>query len=457
MGFEFSGYPPLLPNLMDKVLSDFSHGVDVSDTSRYTRAVENLKQKLGTFSEMPMKYAVSDRNLLLTPGLRSREEQEAAVEKLTAKHVAGSVNKILLTKSMKATALTMGNIPQENASAMFQKVNGLIKAWPGARAKPAAGEEVRHVVPVVKPAKPVEVRRMNQRPGDPNDVVVVSFLIGVKTIENQITSRLLSAVLDNIGYAELRTNRQLGYVVHAGISPLSNVHYVSVVVQGAKQNADEMEGAVEYVFAELMPNALKSMTDDEFTKQKASLREGILKPPRTFVEEFSYFWTQLSQGGNCTDVADEMLQHLDSPDVTKESLAQAWQEMYNPSEGMRTKVVVKHFAHAVPQRPTKDQAKHIWKKQKVPRSAFAQLEREYDEAFVFDKARTAERKEIMEKGGTYYPTTLNCKRAAVSTETVYSILADQNASQVVVSDSREKLRPGRRMGQEGTFLATGPA
>eukprot|EP00927_Polykrikos_kofoidii_P056578 TRINITY_DN5067_c0_g1_i1.p1 TRINITY_DN5067_c0_g1~~TRINITY_DN5067_c0_g1_i1.p1 ORF type:complete len:1197 (-),score=218.72 TRINITY_DN5067_c0_g1_i1:53-3643(-) len=412
--FSFSGFAPMIPTLMDRVLAEFDRGVNVSDLARYNRLVTKVKQNLATYSDMPSSYAMADRTLLIMPGMRSREEQLQALTHVTAKSVASSVEDLLLPKKLATTALVMGNIDQESSEAAIMKIYHRVQGWPGANASLGKDEQVRRFTPVVKPSKPLEVRRLNQRPGDPNDAVVLTFLVGVSTVESRVILALISSVLQNVAYTELRTNRQLGYVVDAGVSPLSNVQFMSAIVQGDKQKADDVEGAIQYVYMDLMPNTLKIMSDAEFTAHCKSLEQELLQPPTTIDEEQSHFWHTISEGGDCVKLKDEMYEFLKSGEVTKETLVKTYNDIVFPKEGVRTKIMVKHFADRVPPRPTKAESRVIWKKNGVPDSAFSLLEKEYDATMVLEKATSEDRMAVI-KDGSYYPTDLHCTRAKPQT------------------------------------------
>lgn len=428
MSFSFSGFAPMMPTLMDRVLGEFDKGVDVTNPARYNRLIAKLRQNLETFSEMPVQYAIQDRTLLLTPGMRAREEQVAVIDKLKPENVASSVDDILKPKRMQTIALAMGNIDEPSAKASFKKIQDRAEKWKGASAEVGPDEEVRRFSPVVKVAKPVELRHKNMRPGDQNDAIVISLLVGVSTVENRVILGLISSVLHNVAYTELRTRRNLGYVVNAGVSPISNVQYVSAVVQGVKKEdekeaaaakaagtyvafADELEGAVESVYTDLMPKTLANLTETEFAAHSSSLEQELLQPPSTFDAEVSHFWNTISEGGDCFQLKDEMLAFLKSGQVTKDTLLQTWNDIALPKEGTRRKIMVKHFANSVPPRPTKEKAREMWKKQGVPDNAIALLEKEYDAATMLDKATSEERAKLTKEGG-YYPTDLHCTRAA---------------------------------------------
>jgi len=440
ISFSFSGFTPMMPELMDRVLKEFDHGVNVSDPSRYHRIHQQMKESLSTFSEMPVNYAIQDRNLLLSPGQASREEKLAALKRLTPESVASAPGDILLPKPLQLTGLAVGNIDEKDSKDSFIKVQKRAATWKGATASPAKGQEIRRFAPVVSPGKPVELRRLNQRPGDTNDAIVVSVLVGVSTVESRVIYGLLSSILHNAAYSELRTNRQLGYVVNAGISPLANVQYVSCVVQGERLRADDLEGAVEYVYSDLMPKTLKNMSKAEFESHKSSLEQQLLTPPDSFDDEFNHFWSPISEGGNCFNLADEMLGYLRSG-IGRKDLIEAWNKVMLPSSGIRQKVVVKHFAKEVPERPSEKDAQASWSKQGVPDSVMEMMKKEREQALVLDKADSEARASIV-ASGAYFATDLHCTRAAAAPADNKKAAKDDTskASLLEESSSRQKRR-----------------
>merc|ERR1719203_2491401 len=89
--------------------------------------------------------------------------------------------------------------------------------------------------------------------------------------------------------------------------------------------------------------------------------------------------------------------------------------MANPSgSDARTRVVVKHFANAVPTRPTLSEAQAMWKAARIPDVYITRLSKEYDAATVYDKADSTTRADILKKGGSFYPTTVTCKRQSAT-------------------------------------------
>lgn len=408
--FTFSGFTPMMPTLITKVLKEFNAfngNTSVTLPARFKRVTQELRQSLETYADMPVNYAIQDRNMLLSRGGYSRKESVKALEKVTEESAISSVKDVHLSQPMQLTSLAMGNIAEDAANeAVLKFVDNLRTPKMTGKVSEPVGEPER-VSRVVKFVRPIEVRANNPREGDPNDAVVLSIIAGVGTVRSRVVLGLLGQILNAVAYNELRTARQLGYVVNAGSSHVSNVQYMSCIVQGNALRADDIEGSIEFVFTHLMPKRLAELTDKEFAAYKHSFRQDLVQPPLKFQDEVNHFWGPVAQGGQCFNLRGNMLKYVDESLPSKDALIKEWATLANPSDGMRSKIVVKYFAGRVPPKPTEADAAAIWTKQGVPDSALALLRREYQKTDVLDHVDSEVRQRLVKEGG-YFPSDLHC-------------------------------------------------
>jgi len=359
---------------------------------------------------MPITYALQDRNMLLSRGSYSRAESLQALEDVTRESASSSVNDDIFAQPMQLTSLAMGNIAVKEANAaILTFTNGIRtpKKAPIGSGSSLTGEPER-IAPVVKIARPVEIRSKNPRAGDPNDAVVLSFVAGVGTVRSRVIVGILGQILSAVAYNELRTARQLGYVVNAGSALVSNVQYVSCIVQGNSLKADPIEASIEYVMTNLMPQRLANLTDKEFASYKDSLRQELLQPPLRFQDEVSHFWAPVAQGGKCFNLRSNMVKYLDESLHSKDALIKEWAKLANPTDGIRRKIAVKYFAGSVPTRPSEDEAAAAWSKEGVDDAAVSLLRREYRKTSVFDHVDSKVREQLAKEGG-FFPQELKCE------------------------------------------------
>jgi len=404
-----TGFPSLLPSLIASVLHESGAGIQSTTQAQFDRVLKEFEKSLKSYSEMPVKYAIEDRNMLLSIGQHSKEETLAALPTVDLDAVAAAPRETLLGSPFQLTAMVMGNMDAEDGSrAVTSLRDGLISTT-----TIGTGEgEVLTVAPVVNPASPIEVRKRNPRAGDPNDVVVVSLLAGVSTVESRVIHGLLGQMLGQLAYNELRTEQQLGYVVSAGDLTLSNVQAISAVVQGNALDADGMEAAVEHVYFESMPSRLANLSDDAFVAYRTAFKQQLLEPPSNIGMEFDHFWGPVKMNGECLELRSEMLRYLEESLTSKQPLVDAWSKLVFPETGVRQKLVVKFFAGNMSARAPEDEAAKLWAKYGIKDAGFKVLAREHRLTQVLDRADAAVRAELARAGG-YFPRELNCKAPEV--------------------------------------------
>jgi len=414
ISFGFGGLPTALDKTVTQVMGQYSDKAsEPTAAKRFGRVVQDLRRSLGSFSNMPVSYAIEDRNLLLTPGEHSREDMLQELNKLTLGPTTHALQDLLLSNPLQLTVLAMGNIDKGKALEVVRSVTNHVPQLSSDSAAARAQRDqlqVEKVTPIVALEKPVELRKRNPRPGDPNDVVVVSIMAGVVTVEMRVVLGILGDLLQRVAFNELRTRMQLGYVVNAGGVQLSNVMAISCVVQGNVLKADDLEAAVYHVYFKVLPDYLDSLSSKELAMITESFADSLLQKPFQTSTEVGHFWSTVATGSDCFHLQDEMLRFLRTS-VSKELLKQEWQKLINPSGGVRAKLVVKYFGgEDVPSRPSEENAKKAWEKQGITGSELELLRREYKETLVLHKADASTRAQVLKEAasGKYLATDLHC-------------------------------------------------
>jgi len=459
-----SGFGAILPGLGEKILSALdafgknAGTVTTLEQKRFTRIKQKLTDDLQTFSNMPVSHALQDLQLLLTKGPHSAHEKLAALEDVTVDNAKQSVNELLCSRPMVLTASVIGNIGESEAQSMASSFTRQLKEACMDSANDTStysGGEVEHITPVVKVSQPVEVRAPNPRKGDPNDAIVFSLISNVSTVERRVKLALLGQILDPLAFNELRSQRQLGYVVQAGMSQFSNVLAINCLVQSTSLGADQLEAAIEYVLTKLMIERLHTLTAKDFLGYKDSLRQMLVQPPSSIGEEMEFFWASIVKGGHCFDLRDQMLRYLDGPDVTIEALLDEWTELATPKKGLRRKVVVKYFAAGVPELPSQADALKTWTSQGVAKDTLPMLQRESEKVIHLSAADAKARGELSERFG-YFSTDLKCELEPASENSLRtskdSELRSAEALPTAFRTSNRSNWQGSTEGRSGTFL-----
>mmetsp|Transcript_57899 Transcript_57899/g.111674 ORF Transcript_57899/g.111674 Transcript_57899/m.111674 type:complete len:215 (+) Transcript_57899:3-647(+) len=189
---------------------------------------------------------------------------------------------------------------------------------------------------------------------------------------------------------------------------ISNVHYVSAVVQGNVLRADDVEAAIEEIFQELMPKRLRELHRDDFAAHVESYRQAVLQPPMSASDELAHFWTPIAQGGKCFGLHGELLRYLDSPRLTRQRLSEVWDELVAPKNGFRHKLVVKYFANNVPVLKSEQKARETALLHNMSSTSIQRLMDERSKTIYLDHVDSKARAAIA-KSGSYYPQDLKCE------------------------------------------------
>ncbi len=103
---------------------------------------------------------------------------------------------------------------------------------------------------------------------------------------------LASQMLRSDFFHELRTERQLGYVVFAQAMPLRNLGGLALVVESPTASTAEISGEVDD-FLRRASVRLGAMDAESFARHKAALRQEWSKPPNNMHELSGRYWSDI--------------------------------------------------------------------------------------------------------------------------------------------------------------------
>jgi len=376
---------------------------------RMKRVSTDFEQELRDQTEAVLKVAVREREILLTPGSHSRTELLEALKgtRLSASQSAAAL-RAAREGRLSASLLVMGSCTKEEAVALQATIcNKLGVQSSKVQLLPSnASERVRRVV---RPAAPVELRARSPR-NDSTHAMLMTILVGTGSLRERVLLGLVSQVLQEVAFAELRTRLQLGYTVGGTVSAISNVLTVSCYVQSEVALPDVAEAYCEKVLSTDVPAALENLSSDAFASMKEAFRLALLQPPLSAAEEMDRFWAPI-QLGKCFTVSEQMLTYLKT--VEKQDILAAWKHAVEPK--VRAKIVIKLFGDGRdPGELSTDQAAKQLQKVGGNSAASRRVERERHLATVLHGlANSSLRQQLLAAPGAgYFPQTLRCDIAA---------------------------------------------
>ncbi|KAJ7580280.1 Metalloenzyme, LuxS/M16 peptidase-like protein [Mycena floridula] len=171
----------------------------------------------------------------------------------------------------------------------------------------------------------------------------------------RVTAALLAQILKEPAFTRLRTEEQLGYIVHCQLwkLPGGTEHGMRVTVQSEKP-ADHCEARVE-AFFDTMKRAIEEMTPAAFAEHKSGMDKKWREPFKNLAEETAAFRTEINTGlldfqGNSmsTNLSLKSAKNAEMlVEITKDDVLALFIASVHPSSTQRSKLSV----HSISQKP----------------------------------------------------------------------------------------------------------
>jgi insulysin len=321
--FSYSGFHDRLPDLSLDILRAFaSRAPDswVRQERFFKAAQDKLLRNLRTFftSRRADAHANYYRDLLLEDQQASLEASIAAAESLTLDDAIQHHEAILMNESVFVDSLSMGNLSEEQTKTFFTEATDfLLKTRSG---KPLAdGSLWRPSISEVRlsPGEDIEIHFASENPQEENGAVLVTYqspipgyagpaLSTTESLHSTACLRLLSQILREPIFNELRTKQTLGYIVssyyengsssrpatQSHLGPLTvPVDAFSIVVLSRKVSPPEVAQRIND-FLDDFRGTLSNLPETEIHSHAQSLSTKLLKPIQKLGTEAS---TQFSK------------------------------------------------------------------------------------------------------------------------------------------------------------------
>jgi len=160
-----------------------------------------------------------------------------------------------------------------------------------------------------------------------------------------VTASLLTQILSEPAFNVLRTQEQLGYIVHcsAWSLPGASEKGLRIVVQSEK-TPGYLEERVES-FVDGMKSTIENMTEEEFAEQKNGLEKKWLEKEKNLADETAKFISHINTGH-----LDFLRKENDArllKTITKDDVLKLFLSHVHPSSATRSKLSV----HMISQKP----------------------------------------------------------------------------------------------------------
>ncbi|ANF61853.1 pitrilysin [[Haemophilus] ducreyi] len=168
-------------------------------------------------------------------------------------------------------------------------------------------------------------------PHEDNALNVTYLAKGYDELDGSIRSRLLSDIISRWYFDDLRTKKQLGYVVYATNVQMGKTSGLRFMVQSPNTTpAGIMQHNMRF-FKE-SADKLNALTDEEFKRYQTSLVEKLARKPESLAQEFSLFMFDFYRKNNQFDHLAKSIATVKK--LTKQDIIEFYQRAVIEQKGL---------------------------------------------------------------------------------------------------------------------------
>ncbi|KAA1171199.1 peptidase M16 [Marinobacter salinexigens] len=275
------GYDDKLHALINQILLQVAN--PALTTQRFEIARQNLVDNLQNKAKnRPVEQTSEFIQTALIEGAWSTEAKLEAAQQVTLEELK-SFSDTFLAK-VDPVMLAHGNLSEASALNLSRQVQAF----------------------VLKGSEPTKVKRsqVRQLPDDETRVdLAVShpdtgytlYMQGENTsFEERARFRLLAQIISSPFYEDIRTNRQLGYIVYATPFEMLETPALGFVVQSPAASPQEIDQAVQE-FSAQFESQLRAMDEADLKREKQAVISGLLEKDRQLGEISGRYWREIDR------------------------------------------------------------------------------------------------------------------------------------------------------------------
>ncbi|MBK8526482.1 MAG: insulinase family protein [Rubrivivax sp.] len=175
----------------------------------------------------------------------------------------------------KLEALAFGNLGPTDAQAAVRRVAQRLNTQPVADTELLRGRQL-----VMGPGQDL---RSSERLKVNNSTLRREYVLGDDSPELRAATMLISAVIADPFYSEMRTRQQLGYIVQANAFVDEQQTEAMFIIQSGEYSADQQEARAE-AFIRTLPAQLQALPDEAWATIVAGVRSHLLERDKSIAE-----------------------------------------------------------------------------------------------------------------------------------------------------------------------------
>lgn len=218
------------------------------------------------------------------------DKQRKAIDQITLDDIQ-KLRHRLLNESSGFKLLSVGNLSNDQVLSLSDQVQAVIKSKKSAN---ATGQ----YVDIHESQR--KLNFIKKVPNEDNALLMAFLPNGYAELEGLVRARLLRSIISRWYFDDLRTDKQLGYVVYATDLMIGKTAGIQFMVQSPNTTPAGVLTHNERFFKQ-SKEKLEQLSDEEFAKYRESLVEQLQYKPESLAEEFAEFGLDFSQNNKKFD------------------------------------------------------------------------------------------------------------------------------------------------------------
>ncbi len=350
----FGGYNDKLGSFAAYVSRKLARDLDDSlpkDEEEFERYKDNLLRALSAFNvKEPYGHAIYYSGLTMQPRntLYSNQQLVAALKETSLPQLVDYAK--TLWASGKGEALLQGNINKKEA---LDIVSSIDKTLGFKTITPEQYPTRLKALPLPTRGSDKAVTRLSISEPNPSNKNAASqiTLQCLKTSErDHVLIEVISAIIEEPFFDELRTKQQLGYIVSSGVKGLDTSRFLSAIVQSNVAPAEKITSSMLTFLDSVRDKLLVPLSSLDIELYVKGLVDRRLEPDKQLAVEVTRNWSEIAYGRFQFDRLQAEVSAL--LDISKDDILEFWDELYN-SESSRILVteIVPRFGQASSKEP----------------------------------------------------------------------------------------------------------
>jgi len=337
LGIDISGYNDKISVLLEKVL------VTVRDLEVKPDRFQIVKERIirgfrNWDFQQPYHQVGEFSNWLGSERGWLNEQYLSEITHLTPEDISYFYPQLL--RQIHLEILCHGNIYKEDALRLTDLIESTLK--------PRTLPQAQWTIPrnlILPPGSDYTYRRTLGDPANVNHCIEYYVFIG-SVIDRLLRAKtlLLAQMTEEIGFDQLRTKEQLGYIVFTGTKMAATTLGYRVIIQSERPTA-YLEERIN-AFLAFFGKSLEAMSEEEFESHKKSLINKRIEKLKNLDQESARFWNHIS--GEYLDFLqrERDAEHIKS--LTKSNMTDFFGQYINPTSPTRAKISVHMIAQSSP-------------------------------------------------------------------------------------------------------------